>query len=413
MSIGTPTPFVYSNGGGSGVTSGSAVTLNAASVPAGALIVLYVGCFSVTDVAVSTALDSAGNNYHKDVQSTPTAGLYTNAIFSCPNCKALTNGSSTITCTVASGTYAVVGVYVTGANGGLDKSNQATSTTSVETLSAATGTLSVASEFIFAGINLNSPATTFTESSAFTQIEASQNWPMTGGWGIDVATDVTSATTSVAYAPSWTPAQGCNSVIASYMASVPITNLDWPLPIPPPNPPPPTITASYNPNLVGQDYFPPGRLANMADWPLPRAPAEPASRTITANYNWNLLGEDAFTVGRQSDWPNPPPVVWYRSIEVNLLQSTLSTPPAPLPFNVYYWPLPIPPPNPPPPTITASYNPNLVGQDYFPPGRLANMADWPLPQQFTVLPIFMPSPLPPLPPPTVTLRLRTVMGTGL
>jgi len=190
-----------------------------------------------------------------------------------------------------------------------------------------------------------------------------------------------------------------------------------------------TWTSSYNQNLIGKDAMPPGRKGAVFDL-APRSPL-PAGATWTWAYNPNLVGKDVFPPGRkpaiydevqpvswrrdwtqnlllstlvtadqtpfnQTNWPLPqrtvqpdrtwissalqlllPPVngiyvsqpqgiSWRSGWTQNLLQSTL-TPVEAVPFAQYDWPVPQRASQP-DRTWTSYFNPNLVGQDVFPPG---------------------------------------------
>jgi hypothetical protein len=201
-------------------------------------------------------------------------------------------------------------------------------------------------------------------------------------------------------------------------------------------PPERSITASYNPDLIGQDKLPTGEIVTDLppipplyhiqlrfwsgaippapaagapfaeyDWPNPRALVQP-ERSITASYNLNLIGQDRFPPGeivydlaprapgqpaqswtwnynlnligqdqlpvRQSSWPLTDAPIYH----VQLRTWFGAVPPtvAAVPFAQYSWP-----------nsrgvvfpvnlgTITASYNINLIGQDRLP----FRQQDWP------------------------------------
>lgn len=101
-----------------------------------------------------------------------------------------------------------------------------------------------------------------------------------------------------------------------------------------------TWTASYNPNLVGKDVFPPGRKGFVFDGP-PKAP-RPAGPTWTSRYNDNLIGQDVFPSGRRNPvFEEVQPTLWRREWTQNLLLTTLAPVQAALPFRQQDWPLPI------------------------------------------------------------------------
>lgn len=157
-----------------------------------------------------------------------------------------------------------------------------------------------------------------------------------------------------------------------------------------------TWTFTYNPNLVGQDFFPPGRVQHSArpdpvqwyqnwtlsllqstltpvvvnpfgpfDWPLPGIAEQPL-RSFSQWFNLNLIGQDFFPPGEQYT-DRPPGPDWRNTWTLNLLQSTL-TPVVVMPFGPYDWPNPKSPEQP-QRSYNFSYNLNLIGQDFFPPGK--------------------------------------------
>lgn len=168
---------------------------------------------------------------------------------------------------------------------------------------------------------------------------------------------------------------------------------DWPVPKAPQQPAP-SLTASYNPNLVGQDKLPTGEqisdltprdyqrlfqtwITNVSqaltppppirqrDWPLPRGYEPDWRRDWEWWYNLNLIAQDRFPPGEQSYDLEPRDFqrlfqTWIQSVNLALFVQ-------PLPPNQYDWPTPKAPQQP-ALSWTASYNPNLIGQDQLPPG---------------------------------------------
>lgn len=172
----------------------------------------------------------------------------------------------------------------------------------------------------------------------------------------------------------------------------PFNQQDWPVPIAPQQPAY-SWTASYNLNLIGKDQLPfrqqdwpltpdireartwiqgfniqaqvTAAPFNQLDWPNPTAPQQPLYG-MTASFNLNLIGQDKLPF-RQTDWPITPdirePRTWLQGFSTNRLK----------PFNQQDWPVPIAPQQP-AYGMTASYNPNLIGQDVLP----FRQQDWPL-----------------------------------
>lgn len=127
---------------------------------------------------------------------------------------------------------------------------------------------------------------------------------------------------------------------------------------------------NYNLNLVGQDKLPVGEA--IYDLP-PRDYAQPA-KTWTWNYNLNLIAQDRLPSGKA--FTDLPPRDHSRILQtwIASLNLPLITVVQPLPFNQYTWPTPQPLTQP-DRGFTAFYNPNLIGQDRFPPG--ARLSDLP------------------------------------
>jgi hypothetical protein len=195
-----------------------------------------------------------------------------------------------------------------------------------------------------------------------------------------------------------------------------------------PRPAGPTWTSRYNDNLIGKDVFPPGRIVSerpppitwrrdwtlnllqstlaptaatlpfrQQDWPLPGRAAQPDRTWVSSAISlqlrlpppgdiwtdlppaplfWRngstlnlllttLVAQDAFPPGVVRS-ERPPPLDWRNSWTLSLLQSTLA-PGVAVPFAQYDWPLPRVASQP-DRTWVSFFNPNLVGQDAFPPG---------------------------------------------
>lgn len=121
-----------------------------------------------------------------------------------------------------------------------------------------------------------------------------------------------------------------------------------------------TWISVYNLNLIGQDQVPGFRqIYDLSPRGYPRPDA-----TWTNSYNLNLIGQDVVPGKQFTD--RPPPVQWYRSIELGLV-NLLTVPPSTLP-NFTGQVTDIPPRD--YQRIiegwTWNYNPNLIGQDVVP-----------------------------------------------
>lgn len=262
------------------------------------------------------------------------------------------------------------------------------------------------------------------------------------------------------------------STLAPVVAVLPFRQQDWPLPqrspqpdrtwlstaaelqlrLPPPGyiyfelPPQPSFWRNGSTlnlvltTLLSQDAFPPGvarterpppldwrngwtisllqtTLAPIVgvpfaqyDWPLPRVASQP-DRTFVAYFNPNLVGQDAFPPGVVRS-ERLAPHDWRRSFELNLLLSTLATG-VQLPLNQYNWPIPGQSWQP-PRTWLSSYNINLIGQDQLP----FRQTEWPLPRGYfypesvkVAVPLNINLFPPPTPPP-VTSEYRSVKVAG-
>lgn len=189
--ISTPTviyddSFNYGHGDGTSVTT-------TADVPAGSTIVIGLGNQN-KNTTFTGVTDSAGNGYTV-VVSAAASDVYGAAIAYCVNCLALPSGG---TITVSGNGYAIQAAYITGANGGVDKSISSNNgNAQVASISQATGVLAQASEIIFGFVSIDKTASTYIEATGFTPIVGHANYDY-------FAYDIVSVTTSVAYNPSWT-----------------------------------------------------------------------------------------------------------------------------------------------------------------------------------------------------------------
>lgn len=180
-------------------------------------------------------------------------------------------------------------------------------------------------------------------------------------------------------------------------ASLPYNQTYWPL-VPAARQPAPSLTVTFNPNLRGQDrlpfrqmhwplpaqpyrqpqlvtWFDPLRLLllvpfRQSDWPLAPGPRQP-DRSFLAVFPRVLIGQDRLPTGKiiydRPTLSRAQALSWIQSVNLLLAQPT--------PFAQRDWPVPLGARQP-APGLTASYNPNLIGQD-----RLPNrQQDWPNPR---------------------------------
>ena len=211
MSIGTPQK-IASQGN---LASGTGTTTTA-DCPAGSLIV--VGVFTWTTAggtAVGTVTDSAGNLYLRATNTPAVGTVWGSALYYCSNCLHLPSGSKITVSAFSQTTYGISAAYVSGANGGLDIVNTATTTSSVTTLSCATGALSSSNEIVFGVVEPGNGGDTFgVEGNGFTSID-------TIVAAVDFAYLVVSSTASVTYLPSWTGATTASAVVATFRQTAP------------------------------------------------------------------------------------------------------------------------------------------------------------------------------------------------
>lgn len=121
----------------------------------------------------------------------------------------------------------------------------------------------------------------------------------------------------------------------------------------------------FNLNLVGKDRFPPGE--QLSDLPPRDHARTEQTRTWTFTFNPNLAGQDFFPPGRTQHTTRPDPIQWYQNWTLSLQQSTL-IPAVQNPFGPYDWSLPLIAGQP-QRGFEQSFNLNLIGQDFFPPGK--------------------------------------------
>lgn len=211
ISIAVPTVILSSYN--TAVTSGVATAATSADAPAGSLVCLVVSVQANSAATVSSVTDTAtggSNSYSQIVSKTGGGGFQTTALW----CSVTTHdlpSSSTFTATLSNGalSYSPFGFY-SNATAGTDQTNSGNCSTCT-TVSLATGSLAQAAELVIANLEPDNAPGTYTEASGFTSLNPSQN--ATFG---DIAYQITSSTSAVTFAPSWTNSRNPTVIIASF-----------------------------------------------------------------------------------------------------------------------------------------------------------------------------------------------------
>jgi hypothetical protein len=214
MTIGTPVSV------GSNLTFSSQSLVTTAQIPAGSLITVFVGA-SISNQSMSGVTISDGiNTYTLAIQNVQTSGVFSAGLWYCSNCITVPLGTTFTASPAATGPVPFVSgiAYVSGANGGLDKTNSSVSASALG-FSLATGSLNNSSEVIFGALSTGATFLTYTEGAGFTSLYGTNAQILAGG--SNFVYDVVSSTSSVAWAPSWTAATSpsYSGVIASFMAT--------------------------------------------------------------------------------------------------------------------------------------------------------------------------------------------------
>jgi hypothetical protein len=199
MAIGTPTLILVDTNivsGGSGITTVDA--------PAGSLIVLFIYNNSNGSAVTGVTL-SSGDTVTRGPNQTSANGSV--EIWYVSNTAHDLPVASTISVTVSTGNLRVAAYVVSGANGGLDKTNAGTATSTGPSL--ATGTLGASSEIVFGGLQTVGYSG-FTQATGFTALIAD------GTRG--AAYDIVSSTASVTYNPRFASTT-YSAVVATFKAT--------------------------------------------------------------------------------------------------------------------------------------------------------------------------------------------------
>jgi hypothetical protein len=191
-------------------TTSTATTVDA---PIGSLIVIYAAAFNAGDTTMgSTCTLSDGDTATLAVSYTPVIGVYSSAFYFIANSAHDLPVGGTITCNSGTNQTAIAAWVVTGANGGLDKTNSSAAS-SGNSISLASGTLSSASEILFSSANIGA-AQTITEASGFSTLVTYGS----GTTNVDVGFQIVSATTSLTYAPTFSGG-GHGGLLATFQAT--------------------------------------------------------------------------------------------------------------------------------------------------------------------------------------------------
>lgn len=183
-------------------------------VPVGTFLVVTVGA-GVPDLAWAAGdlVDSVGNVYSLAIQTPATAGVNGTSIWYCNTTIAMPIGTI-LTLSPTADSFILFAGAISGVTGSLDRTAQAASSGSVETLSASTGTLTQSNELIVGICNALSETGTYAPNGVF--LLAPVYGAMQSGGSFDWMYDTT--TTGITYAPSWTPAEpGLSICLASFI----------------------------------------------------------------------------------------------------------------------------------------------------------------------------------------------------
>ena len=159
--IGTPVAIMAE---ALGTTSGSSSPTNV-DAPVGSLLVFAVSLWNIANGTITGCTLSDGDTLTLAAQPAATGSVYNMALLYASNTAHDLPSGGSITCTTSNGSgYAAGGWSVSGANGGVDKTNSSVSG-SAASVSLATGTLAVPSEIVFGAERY--VGGTYTEGSGF------------------------------------------------------------------------------------------------------------------------------------------------------------------------------------------------------------------------------------------------------
>lgn len=206
MAIGTPVAL-----GSANVTGSSNPITTGAAVPTGSLILVVAGYATVLDTLTSVT-DSVGNVYTV-IENDAGTGIGVSLAY-CANCISLTN-IQVITANFSGSTVNSVACgYVPNVapSSPLDTSgHSSTGLAATSASSVATGTLAMSDEIVIGIVGTNA-STGLASSTGFTNLKGQANTGAT----IRMLYDIVAATTSVAWAPSWSTAANYASAVFSF-----------------------------------------------------------------------------------------------------------------------------------------------------------------------------------------------------
>jgi len=212
MAIGTP--VLIFNNAGAHVSSGVATGGTTADAPAGSLVVIAIAVPSGS--TVGTLVDSVGNTYSRAVRLAP-AGQQEAELWYCTNVLHLPVGTTFTATVVGGGTFSVYSgaAAVSSANAGLDLTASKNVSAQLNfNPSISIGPFAAANEIVFATLNFGS-FTSYVEDAAFTNLVPN----FLSGNGCPFSYRIVSATTSIAWTPSWSGSDSPTGVLASFQAS--------------------------------------------------------------------------------------------------------------------------------------------------------------------------------------------------
>jgi hypothetical protein len=207
---GTPTQLGTANG-----TTTATITAGA-TAPVGSLVVVVISS-ATSNIAVTSVVDSALNcTTYTALDNTAVASRPTVAVFYCANiASALTSGVGTITVTVPStDKIAATAFYVTGmtATPADVSGKQVNGASGSSATSTTTGARAQKYELIVGGLALAGTSSAFTPTTGFTSIGG-----LSSANGSAYAAYMFScATTSQAWAPTWTTSNAYMSDVVSF-----------------------------------------------------------------------------------------------------------------------------------------------------------------------------------------------------
>jgi hypothetical protein len=216
--VGPPAAFIQvAAGTGVATNSGSPnATTSSAAVPVGSTIVMAVNVNGVANQDISSCADNAtvggAPNTYVVLRPTATAGVNSGALCYVINTtRDIPIGSAWTIVTAGGAQYNMRGAwYITGYNGGIDKTatvNQATPGTAVAGL--ATTTLSNIADVAVGYVVISTTATAFSESPLFTNLF--------NNTFNNIGYDAVTSTAALTYAPTWLNSNPYSAVLLTLL----------------------------------------------------------------------------------------------------------------------------------------------------------------------------------------------------